>query len=36
MPDRVRSSFSAAVDGAALGLATVAFGLLVLWWMLPI
>ena len=36
MSNRVRSGFSAAVDGATLGLATVAVGLLVLWWMLPI
>ena len=34
MPSRARSGFSAAVDGAAFGLATVAFGLLVLWWLL--
>ncbi len=29
MPTPARSRFSAAVDGAALGLATVAFGVLV-------
>ena len=36
MPNRVRPSLSAAVDGLALGLATVALGLLLLWWMVPI
>jgi hypothetical protein len=35
MPSRVRSGFSAAMDGAALGVATVAAGLLILWWILP-
>ena len=35
MPSRVRSGFSAAMDGAALGVATVAAGLLILWWVLP-
>jgi hypothetical protein len=32
MPTRARTAFDAAIDGAALGLATVAAVLLVLWW----
>jgi hypothetical protein len=36
MPNRVRPSLSAAVDGLALGLATVALGLLLLWWMVEL
>jgi len=33
MSTRVRSAFDAVLDGAALGLATVAVGMLALWWM---
>jgi len=32
---RVRSAFDAMLDGAVLGLAAVAAGLLALWWMFP-
>jgi hypothetical protein len=32
MSTRARSSFNAALDGAALGLAAVAAGMLALWW----
>jgi hypothetical protein len=34
MPTRARSGISAAIDGAAFGLATIALTILVLWWML--
>jgi len=33
MSTRARSAFNAALDGAALGLAAFAAGMLVLWWM---
>jgi hypothetical protein len=33
MSKRAQSAFSAALDGAALGLAAVAAGMLTLWWM---
>jgi len=35
MSMRVRSAFDAMLDGAVLGLAAVAAGLLALWWMFP-
>jgi hypothetical protein len=35
MHARARSSLIAAIDGAALGVAAVAAGLLLIWWMLP-
>ena len=36
MRDGVRQGLSAAIDGAAIGVATIAVALLLLWWMLPI
>jgi hypothetical protein len=36
MRDNVRQGLSAAIDGAAIGVATIAVALLLLWWMLPI
>jgi hypothetical protein len=33
MPTREQSAFIAALEGAALGLAVVAAGMLTLWWM---
>jgi len=32
MYTRVRSAFNAALDGAALGLAAIAVGMLAWWW----
>jgi hypothetical protein len=32
MPTRARSAFNAALDGAALGLAFIAAGMLASWW----
>jgi hypothetical protein len=33
MSTHARSAFNATIDGAALGLAAVAAGMLALWWM---
>jgi hypothetical protein len=35
MRDDVRQGLSDAIDGAAIGVATIAMALLLLWWMLP-
>jgi len=32
MSTRARAAFIAALDGAALGLAAIAVGMLILWW----
>jgi hypothetical protein len=34
--NRLRSALSAAVDGAAIAIASIAVGLLLLWWVSPI
>jgi hypothetical protein len=36
MDEATRSMISAAIDGAALAIATLAVGALVLWWYLPL